>query len=438
MLSRDNSLKLGRLSKRAQGELLRGMSAADLRAYDRAFATWAHAGQLEPAGDWRLWLMIAGRGYGKTRAGAEWIDAVARREGAGCRIALVAATIAEARAVMIDGESGLIAVAKGRVKPRFEATTERLVWSNGAQAFLYSGESPDRLRGPEHHVAWCDELAKWAKPDATWDMMTMGLRLGERPRVLVTTTPRPVPIMRRLKALPRTVVTGGPMAENINLPADWVEAMTQSYAGTRLGRQELGGELIEDADGTLWPREMLDACRVRAAPECVRVVIGVDPPGGSGPASDACGIVAAGLGRDGFGYVLADASVAGERPDGWARVVAEAYREHGGCCVIAEKNQGGEMVRTVLHGADAAMPVKLAHASRGKAARAEPVAALYERGKVFHVGAFPRLEDEMAGLTTRGRYEGPGGSPDRADALVWALTELMLGERQAEPWVRVL
>ena len=436
-MSSDLTDKLVKMSPAKQEKFLAAMNGPDLRGYDDDFSSWAHDGQREPPGDWRTWLMIAGRGYGKTRAGAEWVDAQARRGGRGFRIALVAATIDEARAVMIEGRSGLMNVVRGH-KPKFDTGADRLTWRNGAQAFLYSGENPEKLRGPEHHVAWCDELAKWAKPDATWDIMRMGLRLGESRRALVTTTPRAVPILKRLRQAPDTVATGGPMESNVNLPPGFVEDMRATYAGTRMARQELNGELIEDADGTLWPRDMLEACRARTAPECVRVVIGVDPPGGSGPASDACGIVAAGLGRDGFGYVLADASVAGERPEGWARVVADTYREYGGSCVIAEKNQGGEMVRSVLQAADAALPVKLAHASRGKAARAEPVAELYERGKVFHVGAFPRLEDEMAGLTTRGRYEGPGASPDRADALVWALTELMLGEARAEPWVRVL
>lgn len=433
-----DTLRLAQMNKADQMKLLESMNGFDLRWYDNLFLHWAHTGQLEPDGDWRTWLMIAGRGFGKTRAGAEWIDHLARRRGAKLRIALVAATIAEARSVMIEGESGLLAVAKGYPKPRFEADRERVVWPHGSQAFLYSGESPEKLRGPEHHIAWCDELAKWAKPDATWDMLMMGLRLGEVPRALVTTTPRPVPIVRRLLGLPRTVVTGGPMKANMNLPCAFVAGMTETYGGTRLGRQELDGELIEDVEGALWPRELIEACRVRDLPETVRVVIGVDPPGGSGPGSDACGIVVVGLGADGRGYVLGDASVRGERPDGWSRAVAAAYRRFGADKVIAEKNQGGEMVETVLRAAEAALPVVLVHASRGKVARAEPVAALYAAGRVSHVGAFPELEDEMAGLTTGGAYKGPGGSPDRADALVWALSELMLGKARGEVQVRVL
>jgi len=384
-----------------------------------------------------VWLMIAGRGYGKTRAGAEWIDGFARKRGTRLRVALVAATIAEARAVMVEGRSGLLAVNKAKGL-KFDASIDRLSWPSGAQAYLYSGESPEKLRGPEHHVAWCDELAKWARPDATWDMMRMGLRLGERPRVLVTTTPRPLPIVRRLLGGGRTVITGGPMQSNINLADAWKADMIDSYGGTRLGRQELDGELIEDVEGALWPRALIEACRVRDVHETIRVVIGVDPPAGSGPGSDACGIVVVGLGADRRGYVLGDASVRGERPDGWSRAVAAAYRRFGADKVIAEKNQGGEMVETVLRAAEAALPVALVHASRGKVARAEPVAALYAAGRVSHVGAFPELEDEMAGLTIGGAYKGPGGSPDRADALVWALSELMLGKARGEVQVRVL
>jgi len=430
-------LRLAFMDPEERARFFEGVSGPELRRYDGTFVNWAHRGQHQPPGDWTTWLMIAGRGYGKTRAGAEWVDGLARRKRSSLRIALVAATIAEARAVMVDGVSGLLNVAGGH-GCRFDATAERVVWPSGAQAFLYSGENPEKLRGPEHHYAWCDELAKWAKPDATWDMMRMGLRLGERPRALVTTTPRAVPILKRLKEAPGTVETGGPMKANINLADTWKADMVASYGGTLMGRQELDGELIEDVRGALWPREVIEACRVREVPDVARVVIGVDPPAGSGPASDACGIVVVALGADGRGYVLADASVQGQRPEQWAEVVAAAARRFGADRVVAEKNQGGEMVGAVLRAAEAALPLTLVHASRGKVARAEPVATLYAQGRVAHVGAFPELEDEMAGLTAGGGYQGPGGSPDRADALVWALSELMLGERRVEPGVRVL
>ena len=430
-------LRLAFMDPEERARFFEGVSGPELRRYDGAFANWSHHGQHQPLGDWTTWLMIAGRGYGKTRAGAEWVDGLARPRRSSLRIALVAATIAEARAVMVDGVSGLLNVAGGH-GCRFDVTAERVVWPSGAQAFLYSGENPEKLRGPEHHYAWCDELAKWAKPDATWDMLRMGLRLGERPRALVTTTPRPVPILKRLQETPGTVETGGPMAANINLADTWKADMVASYGGTMMGRQELDGELIQDVQGALWPREVIEACRVREVPDVARVVIGVDPPAGSGPASDACGIVVVALGADGRGYVLADASVREQRPEQWAEVVAAAARRFGADRVVAEKNQGGEMVGAVLRAAEAALPLTLVHASRGKVARAEPVATLYAQGRVAHAGAFPELEDEMAGLTAGGGYQGPGGSPDRADALVWALSELMLGERRVEPGVKLL
>jgi phage terminase large subunit-like protein len=270
---------------------------------------------------------------------------------------------------------------------------------------------------------------------AAWDNLVMGLRLGERPRVLVTTTPRPTRLMQRVMALPDLMQTQGRTRDNPHLPKSFVEAVTAEYAGTRLGRQELDGELIDDVEGALWTRAAIEACRVKRRPKLVRIVIGVDPPAGT--TGDACGIVAVGLGNDGCGYVLEDASVAGATPEGWARVVAGCFARVKADRVVAEKNQGGAMVESVLRAAEARLPLTLVHAAKGKVARAEPVAALYERGRVRHVGAFPALEDELCGLVAGGGYEGPGRSPDRADALVWALTELMLG-RRAKAGVRVV
>ncbi|GAA0737990.1 DNA-packaging protein [Sphingomonas japonica] len=398
--------------------------------YDWEF--WADPRQLPPPGDWRVWLMLAGRGFGKTRTGAEWVHGLARNPAA--RIALVGATQGDVRAVMIEGESGLLATARGPVK--FEATKGRLVWPSGAQAFVHSGECPDGLRGPQFGHAWCDEIAKWAYPEATWDNLAMALRLGEHPRTLVTTTPRPIALLRTLRAMPGTVTVTGRTAENRLLPKSFLAAVHEAYGGTRLGRQELDGELIDEAAGALWTRGLLDQCRTASAPSVRRVVIGVDPPAGIG--RDACGIVAVALGRDGCGYVLEDASVVGASPENWARAVAACAVRNGADRVVAEANQGGAMVKSVLQAADAVMPVALVHASRGKVARAEPVAALYEGGKAFHVGGFPALEDELCGLVLGGGYEGPGRSPDRADALVWAMTELLLGKRRGEASVRGL
>jgi phage terminase large subunit-like protein len=266
---------------------------------------------------------------------------------------------------------------------------------------------------------------------AAWDNLMFGLRKGERPRVLVTTTPRTTALVRRIEklAVAADAVVRGRTRDNPHLPESFVAAMFETYAGTRLGRQELDGELLEDVEGALWTRAMIERCRTDAAPEMTRVVVGVDPPASA--TGDACGIVAVGLGRDGCGYVLEDATVSGASPEGWARAVARCAARHGADRVIAEKNQGGEMVTSVLRGADSGLPVKLVHATRGKAVRAEPVALLYEAGKIRHRGAFPALEDELCGLQAGGGYEGPGRSPDRADALVWAMSELMLGKRGA-------
>ncbi|HEY0270769.1 MAG TPA: terminase family protein [Sphingomonas sp.] len=419
----------------------RAMAAADddgARALLRDWRFWARPGQLAPAGDWRVWLMLAGRGFGKTRAGAEWVRGIAEGDGA-ARIALVGATLGEARAVMVEGPSGLLAIAAPDRRPDWQPSLRRLRWPGGGEAMLYAASEPEALRGPQHSHAWCDEIAKWANGVTTWDNLAMGLRLGDHPRLVATTTPRPVPLLRALAGREDVIVTKGRTEDNrLHLPPDFLAAMAERYAGTRLGRQELDGELIGEAEGALWSRDLIERCRVRPAPaEIARVVIGVDPPAGAGAASDACGIVVVALGRDGHGYVLEDASVRGRAPEGWAAAVAAAAARHGADRIVAEANNGGAMVESVLRAADAALPVRLVHASRGKSARAEPVMLLYARGLVHHVGAFPDLEDEMAGLLLDGGYAGPGRSPDRADALVWALTALLLA-RAGQPGLRTL
>lgn len=406
---------------------VRAMNAAQRREFAARWLAWAHDGQLMPPGDWRVWLIQAGRGFGKTRAGAEWVCEVARTI-ADARIALVGANADDVRQVMIEGPSGVICVARSDERPVWHRAAREVHWPNGAIAYVYAAEAPERLRGPEHHAAWCDELGKWRNGETTWDNLVMTMRVGDRPRIVVTTTPRSTRLMRRVRAVPGLIETLGRTRDNPHLPDSFVAAMIAEYGGTRLGRQELDGELIEDVAGALWSRAMIERQR-RAAPELVRVVIGVDPPAGTD--GDACGIVAVGLGRDGCGYVLEDASVRGASPEGWARAVARCAARWKADRVIAEKNQGGSMVKSVLLAAEAGLPVRLVHASRGKSARAEPVAALYEGGKVWHAGAFPALEDELCGLQAGGGYEGPGRSPDRADACVWALTELMLRTRGA-------
>ncbi|HYI49644.1 MAG TPA: terminase family protein [Allosphingosinicella sp.] len=405
----------------------------------------AHGGQREPKGDWRIWLSLAGRGFGKTRAGAEWVWARAR-EAPGARIALVGGTLGEVARVMVTGRSGLIATAGSDEAALWLPTARTLRFPSGAEAVAYSAAAPEALRGPEHEFAWCDELAKWApstssgrgRADATWDNLMLGLRGGERPRVLVTTTPRPVPLLRRIMGLEGLATTRGRSWDNVHLAREVLAGMDAAYGGTRLGRQELEGELIEDVEGALWTRAMIEACRVAGmgtvTSNCPlrRVVVGVDPPG---TAAGTCGISVCGQGHDLTLYVLADASAGGLSPNGWARAVAKAAEEWGADRVVAEANHGGDMVREVLKAVAPGLPLKLVRASRGKSARAEPVAALFESGEAKFAGRFPELEDELAGMIAGGGYEGPGVSPDRADAMVWAMAELMPGGRR-EPKVR--
>lgn len=400
---------------------------------------WARAAQLPPDGNWRVWLIMAGRGFGKTRAGAEWVRMVTEGNQT-ARIALVASSLHEARSVMVEGESGIMAVSPPHMRPRYEPSLRRIVWPNGAQALLYSAAEAEALRGPQHSHAWCDEIAKWddnqGQARRCWDNLMLGLRLGEAPQIVATTTPRAVPLVRRLMAQVSedsdVVLTRGSTLENeANLPGRFIADVTREFGGTLLGRQELDGELIDDLPGALWTRALLETCRqIGAVPGMTRVMVGVDPPASA--EGDACGIVVCGLGDDGVARVLADASVEKSSPERWARGVADAARAWSADRVVAEANQGGAMVEAVLRAANATLPLRLVHASRGKVARAEPVAALYEAGRVRHAGFFARLEDELCGLLPGGTYQGPGRSPDRADACVWALTELMLG-RTGEP-----
>lgn len=303
----------------------------------------------------------------------------------------------------------------------------RVTWPNGALALGYNGTEPDQLRGPEFDTAWVDELAKYRYARDTWDMLQFTMRSGQDPRVFVTTTPRPIPVLREIIADPTTVITRGSTMDNAgNLPASFMKAVVDRYAGTRLGRQELNAEMLDDVPGALWTRDMLDATRVKVAPDIRRVVIAVDPSGTTGgpDAGDDVGIVAAGIGVDGRGYVLGDYTC-NLSPEGWARRVREVYTLHDADRIVAERNFGGAMVEAVIRATDRNLPVKVVTASRGKVARAEPIAALYEQSRVSHVGSFSDLEDQQCAMTPSG-YVGDG-SPDRADALVWALTELMLG-----------
>ncbi len=423
-----------RLSPEDRGILVRSLTMSQRREFDKRWAAWAQSGQLAPPGDWHVWLIRAGRGFGKTRAGAEWISQLAR-DNPNARIALVGGTIEDARRVMVEGVSGLVAVSRITEDMIWMPHKGELIFPSGARAFVYAATKPESLRGPEHDAAWCDELGKWGQGgkggggEAAWDNLLLGLRIGERPRVVVTTTPRATVLMRRVMAMPGLVETHGSTRDNRHLPDSYVAGMEALYGQSRLGRQELDGELIEDVAGALWTRKLIEARRAAELPPLVRVVVGVDPPAGSvteGKRGDACGIVAVACGRDGRAYVIEDASVADASPAQWARAVAACAARVGADRVVAEANQGGRMVAEVLRAACATLPLRLVHASHGKTARAEPVAALYEGGRAWHLGAFPALEDELCGLVAGGGYEGPGRSPDRADALVWAMTHLML------------
>ncbi|MFG1347265.1 terminase family protein [Xanthobacter autotrophicus DSM 431] len=408
---------------------------------------WARPDQLPPeaaasGAPWSTWLVLGGRGAGKTRAGAEWVRGLAlgRPPFAGRpvgRIALVAETMADVREVMVEGVSGLLAVHPADERPRWEPTRRRLEWPNGAVAQGFSAEDPESLRGPQFAAAWLDELAKWKRAEATFDMLQFGLRLGEQPRQMVTTTPRPTALLRRLMADPATAVTRAKTADNaFHLAPQFLGQVLARYGGTRLGRQELDGELIEDRPDALFSRPAIEALREEAAPPLARICVAVDPPASSRAGADACGLVVAGIDGAGVVHVLADASEQGLRPAQWAAKAVALWRRFEADLIVAEVNQGGEMVRAVIAEVDPAVPVAQVRATRGKFLRAEPVAALYEQGRVRHAGAFPALEDEMCDFGTDGLSSGR--SPDRLDALVWAVTALALGEKPGAPRVRGL
>ena len=384
----------------------------------RDWSVWGRADQQPPPGAWRAWLILAGRGWGKSRTGAEWVRAMAT-SGRARRIALVARTAADVRDVLVEGESGLLAIHRADERPMWEPSRRRLAWPSGAIATTYSAEEPDQLRGPQHDAAWCDELAAWRYPDA-WDQLQMGLRLGTDPRVVVTTTPRPTPLVRALALASTTHVTRGRTRDNArNLAPGVVDALAARYGSTRLGRQELDGEILDDAPGALWRLSQFDAARVDAAPDLRRVVVAIDPAVTAHEGSDETGIVVAGIGLDGRCYVLEDLS--GTYPaEQWARRAVEAFRRHRADRIVCEVNNGGDLVEGTLRAVDRSVPVKQVRATRGKALRAEPVAALYEQGRVSHVGSLSRLEDQCASWDPAGDHR----SPDRLDALVWAITEL--------------
>jgi phage terminase large subunit-like protein len=420
------------------------MSIADIARHfiETAKFDWPHharLNQLEPAGEWSFWMILAGRGFGKTRTGAEWVrsqvcGSTPLTGGRYRHIALVAETAADARDVMVgDGKgpgegSGLLQVHPKDFMPVYESSKDRLTWPNGAVAMIYNATDPDQLRGPEHDGAWIDELAKFALAQEVWDQVQFGLRQGPQPRALITTTPKPTKLLKAIIADPRTHVTRGRTADNIaNLAPTFVSSIMAKYGGTRLGRQELDAELLEDTPGALWKLSDIETARIQPTqlPTLRRVVVAIDPAVSNSENSDETGIIVAGRADDGHAYILADYSLKAS-PDGWAREAVKAYHRHHADRIIAEVNNGGALVEATVRMVDPNVSYKAVHASRGKAVRAEPVAALYEQRRVHHVGTFAMLEDQMSAFTSdfdRGRA---GYSPDHVDALVWSLSELMV------------
>jgi phage terminase large subunit-like protein len=431
-------------------EFLAGLSDNALASLPWIFEFWALPHQLPPRGDWKSWVIMGGRGAGKTRAGSEWVrrkveGATPEARGECSRVALIGETFDQTREVMVFGDSGILACSPPDRRPVWEASRRRLVWPNGATATVFSAHEPEALRGPQFDAAWVDELAKWKKAEDTWDMLQFALRLGTHPQQVVTTTPRNVEVLKRILQSASTVTTHAPTdANRAYLAESFLAEVETRYGGTRLGRQELEGLLLDDVEGALWTTAMVEGCRVDRLPELDRVVVAVDPAVTGGAASDECGIVVAGVvtsgePKDWRAYVLEDATVRGG-PTEWARAAIAAMDRHKAERLVAEVNQGGDLIESVVRQIDPLVPFRGLRAARGKAIRAEPVAALYEQGRVKHLRgpSLGALEDQMCRMTLRG-YEGKG-SPDRLDALVWAIHELMIepaaGFRQ--PMMRTL
>lgn len=437
-------------SKRIK-DFLETLSQSELEFLSYDWQVWARDDQLPPCdhldeAEWTTWLVLGGRGAGKTRAGAEWVRAhalgalpLAKRP---CRyIALIGETIADVRSVMIEGVSGLLAIHPSGERPIFEPSKRQLTWPNGSIAKMFSSEDPESLRGPQFDLAWCDELAKWKNAQECWDMLQFALRLGNAPKQIVTTTPRATPVLQTILESARTIVSRSKTHDNAgNLAPNFLSSIVHRYKNTRLGRQELEGEILSDRPDALWQRDIIEQYRIEDKPLLERIVVAVDPPVTSGKTSDACGIIVAGVGGNktsevSTAFILEDYTVSQAKPLQWAKAVARAYHKYQADRIVVEVNQGGEMVESVMRQIDDALPIMQVRASRGKWLRAEPVAALYEQGRVSHVGQFKELEDQMCDF---GRDGLSGGrSPDRLDAMVWAVTDLLLS-KQNTPLMRRL
>jgi len=421
----------------------RSLTQAEAEALEFDWQFWGRRNQQEPPPidgvPWSIWAIIAGRGFGKTRTGAEWVRSLAYPKGSTPltggtvrHIALVAETAADARDVMVgfgkggNEASGILQVCPKDHRPIYVQSNRALTFPNGVVCTLYNGTEPDQLRGPQHGAAWCDELAKWQYAQEAWDQLEFGLRIGDNPRVVITTTPRPIKLLKDILAEPTTVITHGTTQENLgNLSAKFIHRVVEKYAGTRLGRQELGAEILDDTPGALWSRAVIEETRIKPSqiPPLERVVVAIDPAVSTQEDSDETGIVCAAKGTNGEYYVLEDRSNV-YKPAEWAAEAVALWRARGGDRVVGEVNNGGDMIESTIRNVEPNIPFRAVHASRGKAIRAEPVSALYEKRKVHHVGTFARLEDQMCTMTsdfdrTKAKY-----SPDRMDALVWALTEL--------------
>lgn len=436
-------------------EALLGGSVEERLKLEFDWPYWARPSQLPPTErPWDTWLILAGRGFGKTRTGAEWVRAnmcgsTPLAPGRWRHIALIGETAADVRDVMVgDGKtpsdpnagSGILQVHPKDFLPHYEPSKRRLTWPNGAAATCYNAVEPDQLRGPQHDAAWCDELCKWRYSQETWDQLEFGMRTGKNPQKLISTTPKPTALLKAIMKDPGTVVTRGSTYHNVaNLAGKFLERIKRKYEGTRLGRQELDAEVLEDFEGALWKRSTIEALRVRLdeIPPLVRCVVAIDPAVSSEDNSNETGIICVGLGSDGHAYVLDDVSGV-YSPNDWANEAICLYRERRADRIIGEKNQGGDLIENTLRQIDRSVSYRSVWATKGKFVRAEPVSALYEQGRVHHVGTFSQLEDQMVTFAVDYDRKGMGSSPDRMDALVWAITELMVeGDERRPVWTSV-
>ena len=425
-----------------QKGLIKAITDGDLDHVSQDWFFNARREQLPPSWDWFIWLVMAGRGFGKNWSGSNWLinqHSTGQAKNSG----IVAATASDLRRYCLEGPSGILSLAPNHWRPAYLTSKSKLVWPDESETLLFTSEEPDRLRGPNLDKVWCDELGSWGRLDATWDMLMLCMRYGV-PQVTVTTTPRPKAILRDLlnRRDKDVAVTTGSTYDNVkNLAGRFVQEVITQHKGTKLERQEIYGELLDEFEGALWSYKVLDACRVTEHPELGRVGVGVDPAISSVEGANLTGIAVGGIAANKHGYLLGDHSLQAS-PEQWATKAVSLYNQFQADFIIAEKNQGGEMVEATIRAVDPNVNVKLVHASRGKIARAEPIAAFYEQGRIHHVGTFPELEDEMClflpGESNLQQLRSGGSSPDRADALVWLMTELMDSANKSRPWIRRL